>query len=595
MSTNSCPDPETLAVFALGDASGEEWRGVVRHLADCPLCRRQVALVADEIPADLPRSERIEIGTFPARTKTWHRIAQGVAAAALIAAAVAWALYYAPKKNAVVDPPPQVFIPRPQPEKAPDPVPPPLPPKPHVVQAPDKVVPAPNDRPAPAPVPFPPSPVHEKTPTPAPSPFLAQRARNEVAQAIEITAGDGTVSRRAGEITTPLSPKTTIQPSDTLISPAGGSVVLADGSTIHLAPETEVRLSWNQALSCTTVDVRKGDAVVDLGKTPKPVLVTNGPVGVHLRESQGRLCVSAQEASLRATPLTGQTQFVTTGGDARRLGPQQSLVLGDKGDLLETAQPDVSRFVTLDAVGRGAPPPAPAPTPLPPDKRPPLLDVLVTALGAQSYEYRVSGRQIRDGVWNPNGLFTSTIEEFTAARKLDDKDATHVRKGSRAWDDLGKGTPTPRDARLVEILRAAQAPHQMILDLVPSLRGETAPRTEKVRDRICLVWDVAMEPATLRPFMERLLESAVAEGRLEKPDVIHWDTLEGSLEAASVKFEPRLLRLVDRRKVSYSYKTVGGIDRRTYHLETVYEFFRHGVAILPLPPEMIKDMGAPKK
>lgn len=584
MTTNACPDPETLALFALGDASGEEWRGVVRHLADCALCRRQAALVADEIPADLPRSERIEVGLYPARTKTWHHIAQGVAAAALLAAGIAWAFYYAPKRSSVVDPPPSAaHPPRPAPEKAPEPAPEPK--KPQVAVVPDPP-PAPKDPPRPDPIPFPPSPTHERLPAPAPSPFLAMRSRSEVSQAIEITAGGGTVSRRSGEILTPLSPKTTIQPSDTLISPAGGSVVLADGSTIHLAPETEVRLSWSQTHSCTTVDVRKGDAVVDLGKTPKRVLVTNGPVGVQLRDSQGRVCVSAQDQSLRATLLSGATQFDARAGGSTRLDPKQSLVLGETGDRIESVQPDVSQFTTLDAVGHGVPPVAPPPTPLPPEKRPPLLDVLATALSTQKYAYRVSGRQVRDGVWDPSGVYTSTIEEFTSAKKLDDKDA-RVKRGSRAWDDLGKGTPPPRDARLVEILRAAQPPHQMILDLVPSLRGETAPRTEKVRDRICHVWDIAMEPATLRPFMEKLLEAAVADGRMEKPDAIYWDTLEGSLEAASVKFEPKLMRVVDRRKVSYSYKTVGGVDRRTYHLETVYEFFSHGLAILPpLPPDM---------
>ena len=56
-----------------------------------------------------------------------------------------------------------------------------------------------------------------------------------------------------------------------------------------------------------------------------------------------------------------------------------------------------------------------------------------------------------------------------------------------------------------------------------------------------------------------------------------------------------MLRIVDRRKVSYSYKTVGGTDRRTYHLETVYEFFSHGVAIQPLPAEMQKELSTPKK
>ena len=131
----------------------------------------------------------------------------------------------------------------------------------------------------------------------------------------------------------------------------------------------------------------------------------------------------------------------------------QSLVLGQKGDQLETVEkPDVSQFTTLDSASRGTPPPAPPKTPLPPEKRPPLLDVLAVGLGTQSYAYRVSGRQVRDGVWAPSGILTSTIEEFTAVRRLDDKEAAHVRRGSRPWDDLGKAAPSPRDQRIVDIL-----------------------------------------------------------------------------------------------------------------------------------------------
>src|SRR5262249_46823930 len=147
----------------------------------------------------------------------------------------------------------------------------------------------------------------------------------------------------------------------------------------------------------------------------------------------------------------------------------------------------------------------------------------------------------------------------------------------------------------VELVRSAPAPHLMVLELLGAFRGESAPRTEKVRDRICVVWDIALEAAALRPFMEKVFESAVADGRLEKPDAIYWETLGGSLGSASLKSESRLLRGVDRRKVSYSYKTVSGLDRRTYHLETVYEFFSHGTAILPLPPDLQKELSVPKK
>jgi hypothetical protein len=589
MKKSECPDPEALALFALGQASGEEWRHAVRHLADCTLCRRQVALLSEDDETALPPAEPVEVGAFRARPQTWHRVAQGVAAAALIAAGVAWALFNGPLKPKTV----VIRVPIAQPPAAPDrsPLPTPEAPAP-LLATPEKRLPPPREPVAPDRTPVPPLPAPEivKTP-PAASPFLAERARSEVAEAIEISAGDGTVSRRSGDVVTPLTPRTMIQPSDTLISPVGGSVLLPDGSTVHLARESELRLSWSQTLACAAVDVRKGDAVVDFGKTPKPLLLAHGAIGVHLRETAGRLWVSAGEQSLRATPLSGSTQFRTRSGEPRKLEVRQSLLLGEAGDSLEPAEKaDVSRFSTLEPAVRGAPQP-----PLAPDKRPPLLDVLLAGLGAQSYSYRVTGRQVRDGTWSPPGIYTSTIEEFTAAKRIDDEKALHLRRGSRAWDDLGKTAAGGRDARLLEILRASQAPHQMLLDLRPAFRAESAPRPEQVRDRLCVAWDIALDPRALRPFMEKILDTAVADGRLEKSDSIFWDSLEGSLEIAALKYESKILRIVDRRKIAYSCKTVTGLDRRTYRLETVYEFHSHGAAALQLPPELLKELSAPKK
>src|SRR5687767_14851084 len=99
MTQHDCPDPETLAVFALGQTSGEEWRRVVRHLADCAVCRRQVALLSEKDDIALPPAEPVPARAFfPERTRTWHRIAQTIAAAALLAAGIAWALVQVPKK-----------------------------------------------------------------------------------------------------------------------------------------------------------------------------------------------------------------------------------------------------------------------------------------------------------------------------------------------------------------------------------------------------------------------------------------------------------------------------------------------------------------
>lgn len=50
------------------------------------------------------------------------------------------------------------------------------------------------------------------------------------------------------------------------------------------------------------------------------------------------------------------------------------------------------------------------------------------------------------------------------------------------------------------------------------------------------------------------------------------------------------MRVVDRRKVAHSYKTVTGLDRRTYQQETTIGFLSHSVATFPLSAELIKRL-----
>jgi hypothetical protein len=562
----------------------EEWRAVVRHLSDCDLCRRQVALVAEEIPADLPLDSEPALPEIRTRASRWSR-SIGWAATFLLVLGIAWALLHGPTSSPISLPP--VVRPKTAPVTPP-------------VVAPEKTLPKMTPVESAPPVPVPPRnvelpppvehrpPVVVPTPPPVPeSPFIVERTRSLVSQAIEVVPELGNLSRLSAKGPEPLGGKGMVQPSETLTSRDGGSLLLPDGSTLHLAPEAEVRVAWSQTLACTTVDVRSGDAVVDLGRTPKPLFVSHLATGVQLQKSVGRVCVSIDQGSLRTTLLSGTAEVLNRSGGSRTLTTLQSLVLRETGDSLESViKPDMSRFLTLDPGARVAPVPVKPGS----DAKPPPLGVLAASLAAQSYSYRVSGREVRDGVWSPSGIYTSTIENVTAARRADDTDSCHFQRGSRPWDELGKLAPGSRDAHLIDLLRTLKVPHQLVLELVPLVSSESLPRTEKVRDRLCLVWDLRLDPERLRKSMEAAMDAAAADGRLQKPDYVYWETLEGGVEVSALKFESRLMRVVDRRKVAYSYKTVGGLDRRTYQLETTVEFFSHGVAAFPLSADLLKRL-----
>src|SRR5687768_6275375 len=92
MSARECPSDEDLARFA-ESGPGRDWRSVVRHVADCALCRRQVEILRLTADEPLPRATIAPVLPAPAAApvRRWHRAAQAIAAAALLALLL-WAI-----------------------------------------------------------------------------------------------------------------------------------------------------------------------------------------------------------------------------------------------------------------------------------------------------------------------------------------------------------------------------------------------------------------------------------------------------------------------------------------------------------------------
>lgn len=145
------------------------------------------------------------------------------------------------------------------------------------------------------------------------------------------------------------------------------------------------------------------------------------------------------------------------------------------------------------------------------------------------------------------------------------------------------------------ILRSAKAPHDQVDAGLTSARGEPQIRTADLQGRPCTISQFTLDPARIRSEVGALLDQAVAEGRMAKPDVIYWETLEGTLEITCAKANSRVVRAMDRRRLSYSYNSVSGLLRRAYVLETVYDFFDHGKASLRLPPDILREMDPGQK
>jgi hypothetical protein len=214
---------------------------------------------------------------------------------------------------------------------------------------------------------------------------------------------------------------------------------------------------------------------------------------------------------------------------------------------------------------------------------------MVRALPQESYRFRVSGRQLREGAWFPQGVLYSSIDDL-AVIKRSDGSHPHARRAQRPWDDLGSLRSGSREDHVLQLLRHVQPPHAQLETSLLATRGEPALRAEEVQGRPSTISQFALDPARLRPEVSALIDQAVLEGRMAKPDYLYWETLEGSLEFTATRTDGRLIRATDRRRVSYSYNSVSGLLRRIYALETVYEFFDHGKAALRLPDPILRDM-----
>jgi hypothetical protein len=198
----------------------------------------------------------------------------------------------------------------------------------------------------------------------------------------------------------------------------------------------------------------------------------------------------------------------------------------------------------------------------------------VGALRTSGYRFTAQGRRLRTGAYKDNQLI-SVIDDFAAFRPLGEPAATHLRRGTRPWNQLG--VIRGEDERIVAALRAAQAPHVQLDLALGGRRGEPEIRADK--DVWVYRWE--LDPARIRAEVETWLDRAAVEERLDKPREVHWDTLEGSLELTVSKENPRVLRVADRRRVAYQ-PPAPTASRTWYQTDTVTFFSDHGrVALTP--------------
>lgn len=549
-----CPSPENLA--SLPFLPEAERDILCAHLADCSACRREVSLAALMEDAPLPVA-RLDPSRFagPPRRRSWLPATLSAAAALLLAASALFlwtSLERKPNLPAAPSPAVRTSPPSARPD---DPGEPPST--------------ARETRPLPRPPspdrPLPPAPPAPRDPAPPPPPTGLARENNVVAQAVPVfpLAGSVTLGGRV------LTQERSAGPSDVLSSADGGNLRVMEHLRVHLGRSADISVSWSQSLECPSLTVRKGEALVELGPTPRTLHVSGGGIGLRIEGASGDVYVSAEEGELRAAPLSAPARLRARDGSLASLPAGTAVVLGTSGESFVPAPtPDAGRFPTRKAAPAPAPPPPPPP-PAAPDPMP-----AVGALRTSGYRFSAQGRRLRTGAYKDNHLI-SIIDDFAAYRPLGEPAATHLRRGSRSWNQLG--VIRGEDERIVAALRAAQAPHVQLDIALGGRRGDPEIRADK--EAWIYRWE--LDPARVRAEVETWLDRATLEERLDKPREVYWDTLEGSLELTVSKENPRVLRVSDRRRVAY-LPPAPTAPRTWYRTDTVTAFYDHGrVALTP--------------
>lgn len=324
-------------------------------------------------------------------------------------------------------------------------------------------------------------------------------------------------------------------------------------------------VAGSQADGRPALRLRKGAALLDAGDAPAAFHLETDGRHVLIDGLTGLLHLAREGESLSVTPIGGAALVDTSAGGQVSLAPGRRLRLSAVGkDLLEDADaPDLAAFE------RPAPPKALSPAPLPDPRRP------TAVLGASSYRFVSRGRWIREGVWSPETGLLSAIGDLAGYRAPGDAVASVLRRRASGWGE--PGSLRGAESAAAETLRSAQPPH-VLLDLaLACVRGEPAAR--ETPDGPELVWD--FDPARIRAEMGLLVERAFAEGRLERPATVRWETLEGRLQVA-LTADGRVRRIEDRRGVDVD-PALGNRPRFRYQLETVTTLDEHGRAAFRPP------------
>ncbi|MBV8881058.1 MAG: zf-HC2 domain-containing protein [Planctomycetaceae bacterium] len=363
----SCPDTQVLARYLEGGLSADERARMIGHLADCDDCRRAVSLAStlDAAPATPVNEILLQKVVSGSRRRRYGSL--GLAAAALLAAAVGITLFKSSAPTPELAPvaeerrverQPEVAVTRPAPPV--EPVPPPPPPA--VAETPRPAEPAPlvaapkeTPKPAPAPVePRPelpkPDPKPETPPSEVAKPELPKPAPVEdkgLAPVLVVDAtGDLWLKRDQDEAKAGVCERAAWK--DRLTARSGAaSFSLEARASVMLEKGSDAAISKVRSDDSYNLALGQGLVMLDTEGSSQKWRIAFGQSELDFNNLNGRLSVESRGDRLSAMLLDGSAEL-KIGALAKKATVGQEVVLSREGQIVEQKGEALKKMARFD-------------------------------------------------------------------------------------------------------------------------------------------------------------------------------------------------------------------------------------------------------
>ncbi|MHC4607685.1 MAG: hypothetical protein ACYTAF_12285 [Planctomycetota bacterium] len=216
--------------------------------------------------------------------------------------------------------------------------------------------------------------------------------------------------------------------------------------------------------------------------------------------------------------------------------------------------------------------------------------------GKKGYTYRVEGKHVRTGEFEPGPLLHSRVKRYRSVRY---RHKVLIKGPAGLWKEPGemKGektqNPDPEAVKIMRVLTQAEAPHTMGLGMLRQTKSGLKEGTARISGVQCDRWIFTYNDDYLKSYLLGRITKAAREKRIREPGEIYWKTMKGKFVVYVGKKEGQVVRIFDERKVKLRYRKRE--EREVYTVHIRVDFDDIGDAKADVPDEVRERLGLKKK